>query len=321
MAQTALASATMNATKSFQQNGATLDTNTQSGIANRQSLEQALQAIENVSNAVVTQTASQEQGNKALEDGKQALKNQLAALGDLTPEVAAYIDQVKSIPPTRVETDVQLNIQHALTSIRDVRSAMSDLNGSVSGSGRMGTYSTGGPRVSRRRRWHPPRLPGRWGGYGPVPAAGHGHGPGDADPRARWSSGASRRTTTLSSSARTTTTPSVLSPRCERVRVRSRAALPCHGCAADRPERARRSARHPHAARSSRHARFRRDLLGGTMGNGYTPGYLGDEDRWRVLFQSIERRLSELERPTATQIYGTTGHADALQGALWCRWG
>lgn len=57
------------------------------------------------------------------------------------------------------------------------------------------------------------------------------------------------------------------------------------------------------------------------MGNGYTPGYLGDEDRWRVLFQSIERRLSELERPTATQIYGTTGHADALQGALWCRWG
>ncbi|GAB6859105.1 hypothetical protein [Microbacterium xylanilyticum] len=144
MAQTALASATMNATKSFQQNGATLDTNTQSGIANRQSLEQALQAIENVSNAVVTQTASQEQGNKALEDGKQALKNQLAALGDLTPEVAAYIDQVKSIP-TRVETDVQLNIQHALTSIRDVRSAMSDLNGSVSGSGRMGTYSTGGP--------------------------------------------------------------------------------------------------------------------------------------------------------------------------------
>lgn len=38
------------------------------------------------------------------------------------------------------------------------------------------------------------------------------------------------------------------------------------------------------------------------MGNGYTPGRLSDEDGWRALFQSIQQRLAELERPTGTSI-------------------
>ncbi|MDQ4213768.1 hypothetical protein [Microbacterium capsulatum] len=143
LAQTALASATMNATKSFKQNGATLDSNTQSGIANRQSLDQALQAIERVSDAVVKQTGSREQGNKALEDGKQALKNELAALGDLTPAVAAYIDQVKQIP-VHIDTNVSMDASGAFATLSALRSQMGNIALGIGSAGGTTAYSTGG---------------------------------------------------------------------------------------------------------------------------------------------------------------------------------
>lgn len=143
MAQTALASATMNATKAFQTNGATLDSNTQSGIANRQSLEQALQAIENVASATATQTGSQEQANAALDAGKTALKNQLSALGDLTPEVQAYIDQVQSIPP-HVGTSVSLDASGAFATLSALRSQMGNIALGMGSAGGSTAYSTGG---------------------------------------------------------------------------------------------------------------------------------------------------------------------------------
>lgn len=146
-AQTAQAAAFNTVTDSISKNGAAIDGNSAAAIANQQAIQQAAQAAQQNAAAIVTQTGSTDAGTQAFANSKQALENQLAAQGNLTPAVQAYINTLFQVP---TELTTQLNVDNAaaLAAIASTQSALSALGQSESKYGiapqNMATSGTGG---------------------------------------------------------------------------------------------------------------------------------------------------------------------------------
>lgn len=142
-AQTAAATATLNLTDMLAKNGTTLDENTHEGLANEQAIQSKIGADQAAAEAIARQTGSQQAGTDALKASKQALQDQLSKLGELTPEIQAYIDKLYAIPPN-VSTSVYLNTHDAYAALSDLRAAYGNIAVGPGGAGGSTAYSTGG---------------------------------------------------------------------------------------------------------------------------------------------------------------------------------
>jgi len=167
------------ATAALEKNGQTLDVGTEAGRANGAALDGIADSALSMSAAIITQTNDQEAASAAIQRGRDAYIAASVAAGVSEEAANAYADQLGLIPSnvstaigatgvTKTQADIdaiqqnlaetirnlQINIRAAvdrsqldslLSSIRTARSELTDLNGASSGSGRMGTYATGGP--------------------------------------------------------------------------------------------------------------------------------------------------------------------------------
>jgi TP901 family phage tail tape measure protein len=171
-------SAIDDASEALEKNGQNLDVTTEAGRANQAALDGIAQSSLAVSAAIITQTGDQQAASAAILEGREAYIAASVAAGISEEAANTYADQLGLIPSnvstaivatgvtkTQEEIDAiqanlaqtirQLTIQidaavdrrqldGLLASIRSARSELSDLNGAASGSGRMGTYATGG---------------------------------------------------------------------------------------------------------------------------------------------------------------------------------
>jgi len=167
------------ATKALEENGQTIDVGTEAGRANAAALDQIASSALGVSSAIIAQTNDQDAASAAIQRGREAYIEASVAAGVSREAAGAYADQLGLIPSnvstaivatgvtkTQEEIDAiqanlaqtirQLTIQidaavdrsqldSLLAGIRSARSELRDLNGAASGSGRMGTFATGGP--------------------------------------------------------------------------------------------------------------------------------------------------------------------------------
>lgn len=166
------------ATAALEKNGQTLDIGTEAGRSNQDALDGIASSALSMSSAIIAQTGDQEAASAAILRGREAYIQASVAAGVSEEAANAYADQLGLIP-SNVSTaigatgvtktqeeidaiqlnlaqtirDLQINIRAAvdrsqldslLASIRTARSELTDLNGASSGSGRMGTFATGG---------------------------------------------------------------------------------------------------------------------------------------------------------------------------------
>ncbi|MDQ0100441.1 hypothetical protein J2T10_000060 [Paenarthrobacter nicotinovorans] len=157
VAQNAFEKQLISSTQSLLANGGALDGNSVAAVDNRGNLLQLIQAAQRSSEAFGTMTGSSDQARAKLIEQRNAIIENSVANGMNRDAVTRYIDAVMKIPATSPVTEVKVNTAmaeaalQALTARRTVqidaivnRSEMPDLNGEVSGSGRMGTYARGG---------------------------------------------------------------------------------------------------------------------------------------------------------------------------------
>lgn len=167
------------AAKALETNGQTMDVTTEAGRANQAALDDIASSALGVSAAIISQTNDQDAASAALQRGRDAYIEASVAAGVSEEAANAYADQLGLIPSnvstaivatgvTKTQADIdaiQANLAQTireltisirtavdrsqldslLTGIRNARSELSDLNGAASGSGRMGTYASGGP--------------------------------------------------------------------------------------------------------------------------------------------------------------------------------
>lgn len=150
----------ISSTQSIQTNGAAIEGNSEAAVNNRGNLLQLVTSAQLSAEAFGTMTGKSEDARQKLIDQRQAIIDNAVANGQNRDAVIRYIDSIMkipaSVPPTKVSVDeasaaaAEARLQ-ALAARRtaqiDVivnRSEMPDLNGEVSGSGRMGTYARGG---------------------------------------------------------------------------------------------------------------------------------------------------------------------------------
>lgn len=167
------------AAKALETNGQTMDVTTEAGRANQSALDDIANSALGVSAAIISQTNDQEAASAALQRGRDAYIETSVAAGVSEEAANAYADQLGLIPSnvstaivatgvTKTQADIdaiQANLAQTirdltisvrtavdrsqldslLTGIRNARAELADLNGAASGSGRMGTYASGGP--------------------------------------------------------------------------------------------------------------------------------------------------------------------------------
>jgi hypothetical protein len=108
-AQTGAAAAYNTLTDSIKTNGTVIDGNSKAAVANQQAIQQKVLADQQAAAAVQKTTGSVQAGVAAYAASKQSLEDQLKAVGDLTPAMQAYIDQlydVADFKPTPTKLDV-----------------------------------------------------------------------------------------------------------------------------------------------------------------------------------------------------------------------
>lgn len=135
----------------------TLDEATQEGIDNNSMLREFAQNTNDAAAATLALTGNQEDANAILDEGRSQLEQLGGAFGLSGDALTAFIDkyiaspkdlayemQLKGLGDAQFALDQFLlgNMNRAL--YIDVRANMSDLNGAVSGTGRMGTFADGG---------------------------------------------------------------------------------------------------------------------------------------------------------------------------------
>jgi len=167
------------ASKALEDNGRTMDVSTEAGRSNQAALDDIASSALSLSSAIISQTNDQEAASAAIQRGRDAYIAASVAAGVSEEAANAYADQLGLIPSnvstaiqatgvskTQADIDaIQANLAqtiremtisiHAavdrsqldslLAGIRNARSELADLNGAASGSGRMGTYASGGP--------------------------------------------------------------------------------------------------------------------------------------------------------------------------------
>lgn len=121
--QTAMAAANNSVTESFAQNGLAIDGSSAAAVANQQAIQNAALAAQANAEAITTQTGSTNAGTTAFMASKTALEQQLAAQGNLTPAVQAYIDKLYAIPP-ELATKLSVDNAAALTAIANTQEAL-----------------------------------------------------------------------------------------------------------------------------------------------------------------------------------------------------
>jgi TP901 family phage tail tape measure protein len=143
------------AAASLKANGVTLDINTQAGRDNQAALDAIAQKANAAAAAIYTQTGNQEDASAALTAGSAALYAAAAQYG-LTG--AAADDYVASVlaTPAEIATTVTIDTHQAVASLSALqaqlrtvftinqRAGLPDLNGKGSGTGRGGTFGSGG---------------------------------------------------------------------------------------------------------------------------------------------------------------------------------
>lgn len=115
-AQTGAAAAANSLVDSLKNNTLEIDGNSKAAVANQQAIQQKVQADQQAAEAIAKQTGSTEAGTAAFAASKQALLDQLAAQGLLTPAIQAYIDKLYAVPPvvkTKAEMDADAATQKA----------------------------------------------------------------------------------------------------------------------------------------------------------------------------------------------------------------
>jgi TP901 family phage tail tape measure protein len=122
-------------TASLNDNGSTLDTNTEAGRENEATLDDLAKASLERAAAIYDETSSQEDATVAIQAGRDALIQQLAQFGIVGPEAEAYADKLGLIP-ANVGTIVEFNADQATKDLeRWVQTA----------SGRLAGFQVGGP--------------------------------------------------------------------------------------------------------------------------------------------------------------------------------
>ncbi|KRC52125.1 hypothetical protein ASE16_03495 [Leifsonia sp. Root227] len=159
-AQDDLASATSAANAAIAANGASFDQSTAAGQANKIALDKVADTQKAVIDATQATTQSQYQTTAAWQQGRAELASVAAQMGLTGAAADAYVNEhLGKIPPT-VNTLITTQDAQARASIADfkaflasipdqkivtiiTRSNLSDLNGAVSGNGRLGTSANG----------------------------------------------------------------------------------------------------------------------------------------------------------------------------------
>ena len=163
-AQVAMSQAIADATAAVAQNGATLDLSTQAGRDNQRALDgiassalallgaQAQAGASTADLTAATQTAHDSFVQAAVAMGMSAADAEnLAAKYGLIPSNVPTIIETSGAPQAVADATAVKNAIEAIPRQRIIdittRSTLPDLNGSVSGSGRGGTFASGGPIV------------------------------------------------------------------------------------------------------------------------------------------------------------------------------
>lgn len=128
-----------------------LDQASEAGRANMDVLTDIAKSTNEFAAATYDSTGSVDELNAILADGRAALVETGKRFGLTEAQAEDYADQLLATPKS-IESRVALSgvngVLQQLNAIRvgaiNARSAMSDLNGEVSGSGRMGTFASGG---------------------------------------------------------------------------------------------------------------------------------------------------------------------------------
>lgn len=147
----------ISSTQSIKTNGGALEGNSEAAVTNRGNLLNLVTSAQLSAEAFGTMTGKSEDARQKLITQRDAIIENAVANGQNRDAVTRYVDSIMkipaSVPPTKitVETAYAEAQLAALTRNREVhiqaivsRSEMPDLNGDVSGSGRMGTYANGG---------------------------------------------------------------------------------------------------------------------------------------------------------------------------------
>lgn len=144
--QTAAAAATLTLSSTLKKNHDALSLNTAAGVADRQAIEQKVQADQAAAAAVAKSTGSLDAGTASLVRSRDALEKQLQKLGLLTPAVKAYIEQIDKIPSSRT-TVIGLDVGSAYRTLNQLQSAIQSgaPGGHLTTSGNGYAHADGGP--------------------------------------------------------------------------------------------------------------------------------------------------------------------------------
>lgn len=142
---------------SIDDNGTSLDITEEKGRANEAALDDLATSALEYSAALLQQTGDQDAAAAAIQNGRDRLIELLGQFGITGQAAEDYADQLGLIPGN-IPTIISANFDPATATIQDFmsrygrlsgqviyRSNLDDLNGQVSGSGRMGTFAGGGP--------------------------------------------------------------------------------------------------------------------------------------------------------------------------------
>lgn len=130
------------ASAAVEQNGATLDINTDKGRANEAALDDIAQSAKEVAAAKYEETGSQEAATAAIQAGRNALIEQLAKYGIVGAEAEAYADKLGLIPGN-IGTAVDLDTAAAMAELQIYLQAINTVN-----SRRDANRTTGGALIN-----------------------------------------------------------------------------------------------------------------------------------------------------------------------------
>jgi len=126
--QERVAAATDAFKKSLEENGATLDVNTEAGRANRDAVQEIARAYAEQAAATVEATGKQEDAIPIIQKGRDEVIKARQALGESKEEAEKYADSLGLIPDN-VQTQITANWDEAMAKARQVAKAIEDIPG------------------------------------------------------------------------------------------------------------------------------------------------------------------------------------------------
>jgi len=118
-------------TESLNENGATVDSNTEKGRANEQAIEDQIAAIAELAVTTAEQTGSTEEANAVLDEQTAALVRVLKQAGFTEEEIQNYIGVLDSVPGA-IQTAVQTKgVSAAINQMENIKSWMNAINRTV----------------------------------------------------------------------------------------------------------------------------------------------------------------------------------------------